>query len=523
MSEVLGDTLVDDSAVIGAVDDVFASAAGHLNVQHARLVSAAVWMLDNVGSWQGDGLWTPGAYVRWRTGVSQATAAKIVAVAQRSAELPQCIAAMQRGELSLDQMAPIAQRAPAWCDEQMSRLAPRLTVAQISKVARAYPWSHSVDDATCEPCDAGDAGDVGDVGDAGQVDAFDSASTHHQHASPVDSAWFGWDDNGRFRLHADLSQDTGSLVEAALTEARDKLFNAGMCDVDTVDALVEVTQRSLDAIPSPERRSRYRVNFHMNELGAVTDSRGRTVDPATSRRVGCDALVTPVRFANGVPVSVGRSQHIVPDRTRRLVEHRDQGCRVPGCHMDRFIEVHHIVHWASGGPTDTWNLICLCPKHHRVHHQGRLGITGNADTADGVIFADRHGSVLSDPGARPWPPGAAPPPINGTYEHPVGERLDTRWLYFNDDPARPAPLSPSPSPARCRVQGAGCRVKPNVRTDDPACDDRTNPSTRCKDQHCAVSVPSTGAEPKSASAKNPPTPMIVSPSRDNAADPPELT
>ena len=35
------------------------------------------------------------------------------------------------GELSLDQMAPVAKHAPAWCDEQMSGLAPRLSVAQV--------------------------------------------------------------------------------------------------------------------------------------------------------------------------------------------------------------------------------------------------------------------------------------------------------------------------------------------------------------------------------------------------------
>ena len=47
------------------------------------------------------------------------------------------------------------------------------------------------------------------------------------------------------------------------------------------------------------------------------------------------------------------------------------------------------------------------PKHHRLHHQGRLGILA---------------------------PGAPPPPIEGTFQHPVGERLDFRWLYLNDDP-----------------------------------------------------------------------------------------
>jgi hypothetical protein len=67
MGQVSGDRLVEPSADMRFVDDVFSSTAGHVTVQHARLVSAAVWMLDNVREWQGDGLWAPEAYVRWRT------------------------------------------------------------------------------------------------------------------------------------------------------------------------------------------------------------------------------------------------------------------------------------------------------------------------------------------------------------------------------------------------------------------------------------------------------------------------
>ena len=144
MGGVSGDTLVSASADIALVDGVFSSTAGHLNAQHARLVSAAVWMLDNVSEWQGDGLWTPEAYIRWRTGVSQATAVKVVAVAKRAGEFPHCVQTMQRGELSLDQMAPVAKHAPRWCDEQMSGLAPRLTVAQVAKTAREYPWDYDL-------------------------------------------------------------------------------------------------------------------------------------------------------------------------------------------------------------------------------------------------------------------------------------------------------------------------------------------------------------------------------------------
>ncbi|MGK0312043.1 MAG: putative restriction endonuclease, partial [Ilumatobacter sp.] len=40
--------------------------------------------------------------------------------------------------------------------------------------------------------------------------------------------------------------------------------------------------------------------------------------------------------------------------------------------------MHHLIHWEHGGGTDTDNLLLVCSKHHRMHHRGRLDITGNA-------------------------------------------------------------------------------------------------------------------------------------------------
>ncbi len=128
-------------------------------------------------------------------------------------------------------------------------------------------------------------------------------------------------------------------------------------------------------------------------------------------------------------VNVGRAQHIVPDRTRTLVEHRDQGCPVPGCDQ-RTVQVHHIIHWEDQGTTDTPNLVCLCRGHHRMHHQGRLGIEGNADEPDGLAFTDRHRRPLGRAG--PAPPDLSPdwiaPPSNWT--PPTGEPIHTQWVDF---------------------------------------------------------------------------------------------
>ena len=102
------------------------------------------------------------------------------------------------------------------------------------------------------------------------------------------------------------------------------------------------------------------------------------------------------------------------------------GCRVPGCTADRFVEVHHIIHWQDGGPTDTWNLLSLCGRHHRMHHQGLLGIEGNADEPDGIEFTDTRGSPI--PHAHPPNPPSEPPECERPYEAPPAGRMNWDWV-----------------------------------------------------------------------------------------------
>jgi hypothetical protein len=263
---------------------------------------------------------------------------------------------------------------------------------------------------------------------------------------------FGSDEH-RWWLRAEAPLDEGAAIEAALVAARDRLFNDARSTgeraaVDWIDALLLVCERSQHAGATERPDSdRHKVLWHLDchhdndtddtvlrlqaHLGSVLPDRLR-------RYLLCDATVTPVLRIDGVPVSVGRAQHIVADRTRRLVEHRDGACRVPGCPNNRGLQVHHIIHWEDGGPTDTANLCCLCRRHHRLLHNGHIAITGNADHPDGLIVTDRWNRRL-DPTGRPiqpkWPPdqaarsaGIATP----TYRHPSGERFNQRDAWFGD-------------------------------------------------------------------------------------------
>ncbi|MGH9264045.1 MAG: HNH endonuclease, partial [Acidimicrobiales bacterium] len=236
-----------------------------------------------------------------------------------------------------------------------------------------------------------------------------------------------------WRLSAELPPDEGALVERALVAARDELFHAGEPkDVDWADAFVAMADRSLGSSSRPHQ-DRNLVLLHVG-----TDPEGSTnghlhLGPGLSeglrRFVGCDARIRAVFEAGGRPVSTGRAFRTVPDRTRIVIEERDRGCRVPGCDRSRWLHVHHVRHWEDGGASDTPNLVALCHRHHRLHHLGRLGIEGNADDPDGMVFTDERGREL-DASGRPVPPGQ---PVTvaarrlgipaGSWSHPSGEPL----------------------------------------------------------------------------------------------------
>jgi 5-methylcytosine-specific restriction endonuclease McrA len=98
---------------------------------------------------------------------------------------------------------------------------------------------------------------------------------------------------------------------------------------------------------------------------------GSHVSAEISRRLACDAGRVVMRHdPDGRVVEVGARIRTIPPALRRALQHRDHGCRFPGCGLP-FTDGHHIRHWANGGPTTLSNLVLLCRRHHRaVHEQG---------------------------------------------------------------------------------------------------------------------------------------------------------
>ncbi len=490
------------STAIADLDVEVNDIAGILNVHHARLVDTAIVMLDDDRIWSGAGMTSVASWLAWRTGVSPATAASIVTIAQRAADLPATLESFRRGELSLDQAASIARKAPWWCDQQARDYGRVMTVTQLRAVLGAYPYPHldtdgheirepnptdtvsdptttvdttagdattgsepttTINDAAIDPKTTGDATSIDTATidttttaavDASTIGAVDGSTAgpesstqsaaHGPAPSELPDEWCSIiiGDDGMYRLTALLQPDTGLTVNAALDAARDHLFNNNTghtgvnAGVTTIDALRHMAERSLDNEPDPRRRTRFTTSLSIDiTTGTMTDVRGYQLPDTIRQHITCDGTLTPTYLHNTRPVSVGRTHYVVPQRTRTIIEHRDHGhCRVPGCTTRHGLEIHHIIHWEHGGPTNTNNLILICSRHHRLHHHGRLTITGNADNnddnADGLEFRNQHGRIITPSGATPNPPNGPPPRPPAPYHHPDGGRLDKRWIYF---------------------------------------------------------------------------------------------
>ena len=129
---------------------------------------------------------------------------------------------------------------------------------------------------------------------------------------------------------------------------------------------------------------------------------GEVIAAATARRLCCDAgMVIAQVDALGVPLSIGRKTRAISAAIKRALLLRDRTCRFPGCTHSRYVDGHHIEHWANGGKTALSNLMLLCSAHHTMLHEG--GYRVEADGGDGWNFFDHRNRRIDAQPARITP------------------------------------------------------------------------------------------------------------------------
>lgn len=248
---------------------------------------------------------------------------------------------------------------------------------------------------------------------------------------------FGTTAEGARRLSALLPPDEGALVERALSAARHELVEDGEVErASWADALASMADRSLSegAATRPHRdRHLVVVQLKGGEAGPQAHVHAGPPLPAALRRLlGCDGRVRPLTEVGGVPLSVGRAQRTVPERTRMAIEERDGACRcrvvspAGGC-----TSTTSPTGKTAGLPTPTTSLPCAAATTASITsaswaswatpttRTARCSPTPEAEIS--LAVADLH-----------RPPETTDLNIVGEWSRPSGERLDCRWIHFNE-------------------------------------------------------------------------------------------
>ena len=180
--------------------------------------------------------------------------------------------------------------------------------------------------------------------------------------------------------------EVGALVMKALYLAIEGLPVHDDVPAGTFKQVVPFSVRRADALAHDVLESpgtdRQQIVVHVaaetlrrGTAGCCEIEHGPSIAAETARRFSCDSSVaTLIEDADGEPLNVGRKMRTVSAPLRRLLTARDKGCRFPGCCNSRYIDMHHIKHWANGGETKPSNLVSLCRFHHRAVHEGGFNV-----------------------------------------------------------------------------------------------------------------------------------------------------
>jgi Domain of unknown function (DUF222)/HNH endonuclease len=365
-------------------------------------------------------------WVAWQCGIVPGVAREHVRVARRLGELPLIRAAFAEGELSYSKVRALTRVENVEREQELLDLARHATASQLERLLRAY---------------------------RGVVAAERAA------AGEPPERWIAFDhaDDGSVLLRGRLPAEEGALVLAALEAAQDRLAQQdvpagtpddGEADAPAgtrdprrsrgearADALIALADGYLAGGAGRSARTggdRYQVVLHV-DTGALSGEEpggrceledGSPLALQTARRLACDASLVQLLERDGQPLAIGRKTRTIPPALRRALHARDRGCRFPGCGSRRFLDAHHIEHWADGGATELDNLVHLCVYHHRLLHEGGYRITSTAGGR--ILFHRRDGRAIpACPGrsrARPaMLPGTRRPDACAPLSH---DRLD---------------------------------------------------------------------------------------------------
>ena len=303
-------------------------------------------------------------WLNMKCGMAPGTAREKLRVANALFDLPQTSTAFAKGDLSYSKARALSRIATPTTEEHLLDFALKATAAHVDR--------HCMELRNVERSVS--------TGDANRLheNRYLCCSPHS---------------DGSVTLSVELPKETANLVMKALEMAAPQLnekqddASRGASELfkQQADALVEIARTYLagDKKGKSCTADHYQVTVHVDEkaLRGAPDAESKSDLPIeTVRRLCCDgSLVSVTEDANRNPLNVGRKHRVVQPALKRALLARDKCCRFPGCTHERWLDAHHVVHWADGGETSLANTIMLCSTHHRLLHEGGFEIKPGAN------------------------------------------------------------------------------------------------------------------------------------------------
>ena len=309
-------------------------------------------------AWEEDGSASPIDWMRFNCRMTSTVAANLIAVGERTSELPESTDAMMEGRIGFAHMTAMTRTADAvgasFAETALLEKAEENSPGKFYYICKHY--RHAADRKGFEAEQA----ELVENRKLSISTCEDGAVLVNGVLDPVGGAAF------RTAIEP-LAHKSGAHDDRSLERRQ-------------ADALVELASGG-------GSQAQIQVTSSIETLLGLVGAPGAEMEfslpvcSTTMERLACDSGIARIVLdSESTVIDVGRSKRVVSEPARRALTARDGHCRWPGCDRPAsWSAAHHVVHWIHGGTTDLDNLILLCHRHHRMVHEGNWQIVRGDD------------------------------------------------------------------------------------------------------------------------------------------------